>query len=65
MTGRKNSFSVVDVDLSPFWEAIHIPALILRGEVSDILDRKTVAAMQALTRRPKALRSKAAAMRQR
>ena len=45
--GINNSFSVVDVDLNPFWEAIHIPVLILRGEVSDILDRETVASMLA------------------
>lgn len=39
---------IQDVDLSPFWQAIKIPTLILRGEISDILDAQTVEAMLAL-----------------
>lgn len=44
--------AIQDVDLSPFWQAIKIPVLILHGELSDILDTETVAAMLSLN--PKA-----------
>lgn len=38
---------IVDIDLSSFWQNIHIPTLILRGEDSDLLDAETVVAMCA------------------
>lgn len=36
---------ITDIDLSAFWNVIQCPTLILRGEVSDILTKKTADAM--------------------
>jgi pimeloyl-ACP methyl ester carboxylesterase len=41
-----------DLELWPLWDAIRCPALVLRGELSDVLSRETCAAMAA--RGPKA-----------
>ncbi len=38
---------IKDIDLSNLWNMITCPALILRGETSDILTRKTAEAMQS------------------
>ena len=36
-----------DLELWPFWEQVRCPTLVIRGEVSDLLSRETVARMQA------------------
>jgi pimeloyl-ACP methyl ester carboxylesterase len=41
-----------DLELWPMWDAIRCPALVLRGETSDLLARETARAMAA--RGPKA-----------
>lgn len=42
---------VADINLSDLWENIHIPTLILRGALSDVLDEPTVKAMRATNTR--------------
>ncbi len=45
--GSKNFTEVADVNLSPIWNEIQTPTLIIRGEQSDILSDETVKAMRA------------------
>jgi pimeloyl-ACP methyl ester carboxylesterase len=45
--GSKNFTEVADVSLSPIWNEIQTPTLIIRGEKSDILSEETVRAMRA------------------
>ena len=45
--GSKNFTEIVDVNLSPIWNEIQTPTLILRGAQSDILAEETVKAMRS------------------
>lgn len=45
--GSKNFSEVVDVNLSPIWNEVQVPTLILRGALSDILSEETVKAMRS------------------
>lgn len=48
LASASNNFQdVQDINLSDLWEKISIPTLILRGELSDVLDAPTVSAMRA------------------
>jgi pimeloyl-ACP methyl ester carboxylesterase len=50
-----HNFTVIeDVNIAELWGKIDIPALILRGEQSDILDAETVSAMRATNPRAEA-----------
>ena len=44
--GSKNFTEVADVSLSPIWNELQTPTLIIRGENSDILSAETVRAMR-------------------
>ncbi len=46
-TETNNFEKIEDIDLSAIWEAVKTPTLILRGELSDVLERETVSAMRA------------------
>jgi pimeloyl-ACP methyl ester carboxylesterase len=39
--------AIADVDLSPYWNAVRCPVLIIRGEHSDLLPPEVVSSMQA------------------
>lgn len=43
----QNFTQVEDVNIAELWDRLFIPALIIRGELSDILDTETVSAMRA------------------
>jgi pimeloyl-ACP methyl ester carboxylesterase len=43
----ENFTKIDDINLTELWEKISIPTLILRGELSDVLDAPTVSAMRA------------------
>ena len=46
MRAETNDFQDIDdVDLSELWEAVEIPALILRGAQSDVLEKETLTSM--------------------
>jgi len=45
--GSKNFTEVADVSLSPIWNELQTPTLIIRGANSDILSEETVRAMRA------------------
>ena len=45
--GSNNFTEVADVSLSPIWNEVQIPTLIIRGAQSDILSEETVKAMRA------------------
>ncbi len=45
--GSKNFTEVVDVNLSPIWNEVQTPTLIIRGANSDILSEETVKAMRS------------------
>jgi len=45
--GSKNFTEITDVNLSPIWNSIQTPTLIIRGAQSDILSDETVSAMRA------------------
>lgn len=43
----QNFSNIQDIDLSMIWEAVQTPTLILRGELSDVLERETASAMRS------------------
>ncbi len=46
LRAETNNFETLnDIDLTPLWEAVNIPVLILRGSESDILDAETTTQM--------------------